>query len=272
MEDFVVATDAPLLRVERAVLLRGSRRILDIDRLEIAEGEHTVILGPNGSGKSSLMKLIAGLHYPLARESPVVAVFGRERWDVFALRLHLGIVSPELQQTFVADSHLIGLDAVISGYFASQGLFRNHRVTDEMLDRAWESLGLMDALDLAEKPLEQMSTGEARRILIARALVSGPRALLLDEPTTGLDLAASRHFLETLRRLAQNGTTLLLVTHHVDEILPEIDRVVLLKDGKVFRDGRKSEILTSETLTALFGIPIRIARHGAYYSADIAGG
>jgi iron complex transport system ATP-binding protein len=271
MQDFFVDDRAPLLEIRNAAILRSGRRILDIDSLRIAQGEHTAILGPNGSGKSSLMKMIAGLHYPLASEEPVVSVFGRSRWDVFELRSHLGIVSSDLHHTFVSDASLHGRDAVLSGFFASQGLFRNHQVTGEMQERASETLRLVEAEHLAAKPLEQMSTGEARRILIARALVSGPRALLLDEPTTGLDLAAARRFLETLRRLAHQGTTILLVTHHVEEVLPEIGRVVLLKDGKVHRDGPKVDVLTSETIASLFDAPVAIARHGDYYAADIMG-
>ena len=271
MQDNEIDEHAPLLDIRNAVLLRGDRRILDVRSLQIGRGEHTAILGPNGSGKSSLMKLIAGLHYPLAREQPVVAVFGRKRWDVFALRSHLGIISSELHQSFVSDPGLTGREAVLSGFFASQGLFRNHHVTGEMHERADASLGLVDASHLAAKPLEHMSTGEARRILIARALVSDPQALLLDEPTTGLDLAAARRFLETLRRLAHQGTTILLVTHHVDEILPEIGRVVLLKEGKIFRDGPTRDLLTSNTITELFEARVTISRHGEYYSADITG-
>ena len=271
MQDFVVDDGAPLLHLENAVLLRGSRRILDIDSLTIAQGEHTAILGPNGSGKSSLMKLIAQIHYPLARENPKVSVFGRERWDVFDLRSHLGIVSADLHHTFIADPSLRGREAVLSGFFASQGLYRNHHVTLEMERRAGETLHLVEAEHLADKPLEQMSTGEARRILIARALVAGPRALLLDEPTTGLDLSAARRFLETLRKLARYGATILLITHHVDEILPEIGRVVLLKDGCVYRDGAKADVLTSDVMSSLFDAPIAMSRHGEYYSADITG-
>jgi len=271
MQDFTIDEHAPLLNIRNAALLRGDRRILDIQSLQIARGEHTAILGPNGSGKSSLMKLIAGLHYPLAREQPVVAVFGRERWDVFELRSHMGIISSELHQSFVSDPSLTGREAVLSGFFSSQGLFRNHHVTGEMHDRADEALRLVEASQLAAKPMEHMSTGEARRILIARALVSNPQALLLDEPTTGLDLAAARRFLETLRRLASQGTTILLVTHHIDEILPEIGRVVLLKEGKVFQDGPTADLLTSATISELFDAPVGISRHGDYYSADITG-
>lgn len=138
-----------------------------------------------------------------------------------------------------------------------------------MQTAAHQALASVEALHLADKPLSQMSTGEARRILIARALVHSPRALLLDEPTAGLDLAAAHHFLASLRSLAQTGTTVLLVTHHVNEILPEINRVILLQSGTVFFDGPKAEALTSARLSALYQSPITVTRSGGYYSAAV---
>lgn len=258
-----------LLKIDRATLVKGGTRILDDLSLTIALGEHTAIVGPNGSGKSSLIKLITRQHYPLAGEDgkPRITIFGRDRWDIFELRTLLGIVSADLHQTFVNDGALTGLEVILSGFFASQGLARHHAVTPAMRGRAREALDLMEAAALADKPMAQMSTGEARRILIARALVHDPRALLLDEPTTGLDLIARRRFLETLRRIAGRGTTLILVTHHVEEILPEIGRVVLMRDGAVFRDGSKRDVLTAQSLTALFDAPVQVREEAGYYTA-----
>ncbi len=263
----------PLLRIDHATLVKGGTRILDDLSLTVAEGQHTAIVGPNGSGKSSLIKLITRQHYPLAGEDgrPKIALFGRDRWDVFALRTLLGIVSADLHQTFVNDGALSGLEVILSGFFASQGLARHHAVTPIMRERARKALDLMEAAQLADKPMAQMSTGEARRILIARALVHDPRALLLDEPTTGLDLIARRRFLETLRRIAQQGKTIILVTHHVEEILPEIGRVVLMRGGAVFRDGPKESVLTAQNLTALFDAPVSVHTEAGYYAAGYKG-
>ena len=262
-----------LLSINDASVVRGGTRLLDGLNLEIAHGEHTAILGPNGSGKSTLIKMITRQIYPLARPdgAPVVTIFGHARWDVFQLRTRLGIVSADLHQAFAGDTARRGREAVLSGFFASQGLAGHHTVTSEMRRQADDVLTLLHAAQLADKPLAQMSTGEARRILIARALAPNPEALILDEPTAGLDLVARRRFAETLRHVAQRGTTIILVTHHVEEILPEIGRVVLLQNGRVFRDGPKSEVLTSEALSTTFGAPIRV-RAGAYYAAEMGSG
>jgi iron complex transport system ATP-binding protein len=156
---------------------------------------------------------------------------------------------------------------VLSGFFAGLGLARHNTVTPKMQKRALDALEQVEALSLAEKPLDRMSTGEVRRVLIARALVNDPRALLLDEPTTGLDIAACRRFLETLRGLAQRGRTILLVTHHVEEIIPEIESVVLIQEGRVFQEGTKSEVLTSRNLSELFGARITVRESGGYFGA-----
>jgi iron complex transport system ATP-binding protein len=261
-----------LLELHEATVIKGAdRRVLDGLSLRIDEGEHTAIIGPNGSGKSSLIKLIAYQHYPLVRRTgpPPLQVFGRERWNVFELRRHIGIVSGELHQAFIGGGSYgrsRGLEAVASGFFASQGLFDHQEISDAMWEQAYAALDLMDATQLAEKPIEEMSTGEARRTLIARALVTEPRALLLDEPTTGLDLAAQQRFLQTLRKVAAAGKTIILITHHIEEIIPEIERVILLQEGRIFRDGSKSNVLTGALLSELFGAAIALegAANGFY--------
>lgn len=263
---------APLLKIEGATVVKGDVRILDSLSLEIAPGEHTAILGPNGSGKSSLIKLLTRQYYPPVGEDgrPKVTIFGRDRWDIFELRALMGIVSADLHQTFVEDGGLRALEVVLSGFFASQGLAQHHAVTPAQRDRAQEALRLVEAVHLSDKPMVQMSTGEARRVLIARALVPAPRALLLDEPTTGLDLIARRRFLETLRRIAQHGKTIILVTHHVEEILPEIRRVILMQAGRVFRDGQTQDVLTSSDLTALFQARVSVRECDGWYAAEVA--
>jgi iron complex transport system ATP-binding protein len=264
-------TSAPLLDIHEASVMRGDRLILDQLSLCLAIGQHTAILGANGSGKSTLIRLIARQLYPLARGDgkPIIRVFGRDRWSVSELRSLIGIVSPALQLDYTSDSPLEVFDAVVSSFFAARGLGLDHEVTPLMRDRSHEALALMEASPLIGREMASLSTGEARRVLIARALVHRPRALLLDEPCAGLDPASRRRFLESLRQLARHGTTLLLVTHHVEEILPEIDHVLLLREGRVLREGSKASVLTDEALTTAFGLPMRVGRQGEYYSADV---
>jgi iron complex transport system ATP-binding protein len=261
-----------LLSLRHATVLRGGRPALKDLSFEIPEGEHTAILGPNGSGKSSLMRLLTRQDYALQSqpEASPVRILGRDRWDLFELRAQLGIVSADLHQAFLAADAgglCSGLDVVLSGFFASQGVFSHQQVLPEMRRRAEAALAQVGATHLAAKRFEELSTGEARRVLIARALVRDPRALLLDEPTTGLDLVARHHFLNTLEELARRGKTILLVTHHIEEILPQIQRVILLQEGRVFLDGPKESVLTSAHLSALYGATVTIQQHGGYYLA-----
>ncbi len=264
----------PLLQLADATVVLGGTRVLDRLTLAIATGEHTAILGPNGAGKSTFIKLLTLQQYPLAVEHgpPPIRVFGRDRWDVFTLRSQLGIVSADLHDRFVqgnSNGTITGVEAVVSGFFASQGVFAHQRVTGAMRRQAADALERVGAEHLAVKTLDTMSTGEARRVLIARALVHEPHALVLDEPTRGLDLVARHAFLERVRAIAQEGTTILLVTHHVDEIIPEIDRVVLLKGGRVAADGTKAEVLTAARLGDAFEARVIVTQADRYYHVRV---
>jgi iron complex transport system ATP-binding protein len=272
LEGITTSKEAPLLEMQGATVVKNGRRILDDINLEIRQGEHTVILGPNGAGKSSLIRLITRLDYPLAHAdgTPPLRIFGESLWNVFELRALMGIISEELQVSFINRSmpgRTRGLDVVLSGFFATYGLFPHQIVTETMRERADEALALMEATPLAQAYIETMSTGEARRLMIARALVSDPRALMLDEPTAGLDLPARQRFLGTLQNIAQHGKIIIIVTHRVEEIFPEINRVILLKQGRVLLDGKKVDVLTSQHLSALFEAPITVHKHHGYYSA-----
>jgi iron complex transport system ATP-binding protein len=264
----------PLIEIVDASVVLGGVRVLDGLTLTIRDGEHTAILGPNGAGKSTLMKLLTLQLYPLAPSSGVspVQIFGRSRWDVFELRSQLGIVSADLHDRFVhgnSSGVITGQDAVLSGFFASQGLFARHRVDDGMRRRATAALEDVGAGHLAGKTLDTMSTGEARRVLIARALAHKPKALVLDEPARGLDVVAQHHFMERVRDVARRGTTIVLVTHHADEIIPEIDRVVLLKGGRVAADGSKAAVLTAPGLSRAFGATVAVDVANGHYRVRV---
>ncbi|ESQ84627.1 ABC transporter ATP-binding protein [Asticcacaulis benevestitus] len=260
-------TAPPLLTIRNAHVVRGQRVLLDGLSLTLNTGQHTAILGPNGSGKSTLVKLITRQLYPLA--GGYVSLFGHARWNVTDLRSLMGIVSSSIQLDFDAHPPLEVFDCVVSGFFAARGLWKQHAVSDDMRARSREALEQTGASHLIGRDMSSLSTGEARRVLIARALVHRPKALLLDEPCAGLDPAARRVFLEGLRRLAQGGTTLILVTHHIEEILPEIGHIVMLRDGRVLHEGDKSALLDSAHLTELFDMPVEVQPHGAWFGASV---
>ena len=262
----------PVLELTDATVVRDGRRILDGLTLTIGVGEHTAIVGPNGAGKSFLLRLLTHEDRALlpADGVPPVRVFGSNSWDVFELRSQLGIVSADLHQRFVAgnsEGRITGEAAVLSAFLASDGILRYGVVTDDMRRRAAEALARMGAAHLARRWLDEVSSGEARRVLLARALVTSPRALVLDEPTTGLDLVARHDFMERIRQIAREGTTVILITHHIDEIIPEIERVVLLREGRVTAAGPKRSVLTAERLSALFNAPIALEENEGYYYA-----
>ena len=246
------------LELRSVNVARGDRIVLHDVNLTIRAGEHVAILGPNGCGKSTLILTITCQIYPIVQPGMRVGIFGRDRWDLTQLRKHFGVVGTDLpgERTAVTT----GLDAVIAGFFSASTLWPNLHVTEEMRDRATEALARIEASHLAAQLVGEMSAGEKRRILIARALVHRPRQLLLDEPSNALDLAAQRELRDTLRRLAAEGTGLVLVTHHLGDILPEIDRVILMRGGRIVGDGPRTELLTAPRLSDLFNTPVRIGR------------
>jgi len=244
---------------------RNERMALNGLNLTINAGEHVAILGPNGSGKSTLIKLVTRECYPLTRPGTRLRILGRQNWNIFELRSHLGIVSNDLMARSTRD--ITGRELVLSGFFGSIGIWPNHQVMPEMEEAAEAAMARLDASRLANRWLDELSSGEARRLLIARALIHNPETLLLDEPTTSLDLAAQREMREHLRALAASGVGLLLVTHHLEEIVPEIERVVLLRNGRVDGDGAKAEMLTSERLSSLFGVAVEVTEGFGFYRA-----
>ena len=253
----------PLLDLQHIRVMRGQKIALDDFSLRIGADEHVAILGPNGCGKSTLIKTITRECYPVAQENSSMAILGQERWDVFDLRALLGIVSNDLMLSCTGDAS--GRDVVLSGFFSSIRIFPHHTVDPRHRELADAALAQLNVSHLAERPVCQMSSGEARRVLIARALVHNPRALLFDEPCNSLDLSAQQSLRQTMRALANSGIGIVLVTHELGDIIPEIERVVLMSRGHIVADGPKDEILQVERLGAVFGVPVEIARRDGYY-------
>lgn len=254
-----------LLDLQNVFVQRGERFALDGLSLSVRSGEHVAILGPNGSGKSTLIKTITRECYPLRRPETRLRIAGQENWNIFELRSQLGLVSNDLMARCTRD--ITGRELVLSGFFGSIGIWPNHHVTAEMEQKAADAMARVEAAHLAERWLDELSSGEARRLLIARSMIHEPSTLLLDEPTTSLDLVALREVRTHLRSLAQSGVGLLLVTHHLDDIIPEIDRVVLIRQGQVYADGPKDDVLTEENLSALFGLSVSVEKRGNFYHA-----
>jgi len=256
-------TTPPLLDSHNLRVMRGQKIALDGFNLRIGAEEHVAILGPNGCGKSTLIKTITRECYPVVRDDSWMKLLGHESWDVFKLREHLGIVSNDLMLSCTGEAS--GRDVVLSGFFSSTAIWPNHTVDPEKIKLADAVLAELKISHLADRAVCEMSSGEARRVLIARALVHKPRALLFDEPCNSLDLSAQQSLRQTMRSLADSGTAIILVTHELADIVPEIQRVVLLSRGRVVADGPKEEILQVERLAALFGIKVEMARRDGHY-------
>ncbi len=266
MTDSAHPSPPPLVEFRNVSVVRDGHRLLDSVSLTIREGEHIAILGPNGAGKSSLIRAIPREYYPSAGGAGVIFRFrGRDTWDAFDLRSHIGLVSGDLQQTFTR--RISGREVVLSGFFSSVGLFLSHEVTPGMERKADEILEFLEVAHLADRSMTEISSGEGRRLLIGRALVHDPGTLVLDEPTNSLDLAALHTFRGTLRKIAQSGTGIILVTHNLHDIIPEISRVILMRDGAVRMDGKKAEVLTDEAVGDLFRVPVCVREEDGYYYA-----
>ncbi|NBC65037.1 MAG: ATP-binding cassette domain-containing protein, partial [Bacteroidetes bacterium] len=199
-------------------------------------------------------------------------MFGKDHWILEELKSKLSIVSSDLQNSFLhntKEGHISGLDVVVTGFFSSLRLFPHQTISDEQYEKAKDALLLMNASHLAEKFLDEMSTGEVRRVLISRALVTNPEVLILDEPTTALDFVARHKFMDQIRKVIRSGTTLILVTHHIEEVIPEIERIVLLKDGRKAFDGSKKEILNSENLSKIYDHPVKLNGNNGLYKVHV---
>jgi len=255
---------APLVEFRNITVVHRKRTVLDSLTVTIQGGEHIAVLGPNGAGKTAFIRAITREYYPLVREGSYSRIWGRERWNVGDLRSALGIVSNDLQSVFSRD--FSGMEVIVSGFFDSVGLFLREPAPD-MIRKAEEIMEFLEISHLRDRTMTEMSTGEARRFLIARALIHEPRALVLDEPTNSLDLHALHKFRLIVRKIARSGTGVILVTHNLPDIIPEISRVILMKGGTIVKDGPKDKVLTDEAIGGLFDVPVSIRTDNGYYYA-----
>ena len=256
-----------LIDIHNATIWRGNSRVFSELNLTIARHEQVAIIGPNGCGKTTLLKTINRELYPVVSPDSHVRILGKDRWNVWELRKQIGVVSNDLHQRYTATTH--GLDVVVSGFHASIGIQGTlaRQVDATQVAAAREMLQQLEIPELASTQLRHMSSGQQRRCLLARSLIHQPETLILDEPTAGLDFAASFSYLKRIRQLASEGCSIVMVTHYLNEIPPEIDRVVLLQAGRVVADGPKREILCAATLSAAYETPIRVAEVDGYFLA-----
>lgn len=254
----------PLIRLRDAIVRRKGKNILEVDSFELQPGENIALLGPNGAGKSTFIRLITREVFPLHRDDPPVLFRGNERTTLQETKEVLGVVSSTMQDQITV--HLPAYEIVAGGLFGSLGIPKMHRVTSESHQRILDVMEMLGVLDLAKRDIKTLSTGQARRILLARALIHDPEVLVFDEPTTGLDPEGMYYVRKSMRDLVEQGKSIILVTHYPEDIIPEISRVVMIKEGKLFADGRKEELLTSECMSKLFEVPLRIIEQDGYFS------
>jgi iron complex transport system ATP-binding protein len=249
------------LDVERdAQILRGIE-------WTVAHGEHWVILGANGSGKTSLLSTLTGYMPPTAGTIEVLGeTYGRSDWR--DLRRRIGICSSSIHH--LMEGHEPALSAVISGRHAMVGMWGEIRMDERR--QALKILRQVEAEGIRDRAWRFLSQGERQRVLIGRALMARPELLILDEPCAGLDPVAREHFVQFLERLARSkgAPTLVLVTHHVEEIMPAFSHVLILKNGAVLAAGPKGKILTSGTLARAFRAPVRLRHHRGRYSLAVS--
>jgi iron complex transport system ATP-binding protein len=255
----------PILEVSGLHVVRGATTILREVNWRVQRGEHWAILGSNGSGKTSLLKSINGY---LSPTGGTIALLGRRygETDWRELRLEIGLVTSALQASIPGAEP--ALETVVSGKFAQLDLWANPSRADWAEARRW--LRFVGGSPLAQREWIYLSQGERQRVLIARALMARPRLLILDEPCAGLDPVAREEFLRFLEALARKrgGPALVLVTHHVEEIMPAFTHALLLRGGTVFASGPKLRAVTSRTLSATFGAPVRVrCQHGRFQAS-----
>ncbi|MBS0156503.1 MAG: ATP-binding cassette domain-containing protein [Nitrospira sp.] len=254
-----------MVEIRHATVYRGDTCVFSDFSFSLREGEHAVILGPNGAGKSTLLKLLSGEVHAMSKDETRWALFGEERWNVWDVRKQIGIVSHDLQRDYLICAE--GLNVILSGFYASNDIYAYQEFSKTQKTRAYEVMQELGVMDLSGRRFGHLSTGEQRRFLLGRALVHDPPVLVFDEPTSGLDPKACFHYLDLLRSQISKGKTLLLVTHHLHEIPPEIGRVIFLKAGKIVADGAKSTLLTSDQISRLFDSKMTLVQANGWYQA-----
>ncbi|NLE16294.1 MAG: ATP-binding cassette domain-containing protein [Spirochaetales bacterium] len=257
--------DECIIQLEHATVRRAGVPILDDVSFQVRRNEHVAIIGPNGAGKSTLVQLLSEEIHPLYSPRTKRILFGKAKWEVLSLRAHLGIVSQSLQ--YLCNSSYKGWEIVVSGFFSSIGLDFHHHCTEQHMQKMEEVMHRYDAWHLRDKQMNRMSSGEARRILLARANVHDPQVMLLDEAVSNLDFPSRSQYRSTLEQLDREGKTIILATHELSEIIPAINRIVVMQHGKIVADGSKQEVLNERLLSEVYQTRVFIDEREGLYSA-----
>ena len=258
------AQGTPLFQIHDASVVRGGKTILHVADFSLAEGEHVALLGPNGAGKSTFIQLLTREVFPLWREEPPVLFRGQARPQLADIKRTLGIVSSTMHDQVRV--HLPVIDIVVGGIFGTLGVPLRGKVGEKDRALALDALGRLGIAELADRDVMTLSTGQVRRVLVARELVRDPQVLIFDEPCTGLDPQGMYHVRQTMGTLAAEGRSVVLVTHYPEDIIPEIRRVLLIKDAEVFADGPKEELLRGSVMSDLFDVPLVVGEDQGWYS------
>ncbi|MCI6981571.1 MAG: ATP-binding cassette domain-containing protein [Akkermansia muciniphila] len=256
-----------VIHIENATVYLSGRRVLKDIRWQVERGGRYFILGANGAGKTTLVRMLLGYAWPLF--GATVEVLGKRFGGVNLqeLRRHIAWVSP-LMHRWLGDRDWTGREMVLSGPDATIGLFRTPTEAEEA--RAAELMESLRATDLMERPVSVMSSGEQVKVLIARALMTNPELMILDEPSVFLDIAGREFLLRTIADLAaaRPELTLVFITQRIEDILPEFTRGMILREGEILADGPREEVLTEPLLNEAFGMNIRLipGRNGRLWS------
>lgn len=254
-----------LINIKHASIKRNDKLIVEDLNFEINKGEHVAVIGPNGAGKSTLFKICCMEMHPLWSEDLELNRFGESRITKEKLRQKMGVVSKELLE--ICSSSYVARDIIAGGMFSSIGLDFHHQITDNMWSKIDSTISKYNCTKLQSKKMKDLSTGEAQKVLLARALVLNPELLLLDEAANGLDFPSRSIYRNTIDTVIKQGTTVVLITHDLSQVLPSINKIVFMKNGKIIETGNKENMLTEEKLSKLYNKDVYIDKRNGLYSA-----
>lgn len=254
-----------ILDIANASVRRAGKTILDNVSFSLEEGVHTAIIGPNGAGKSTLMGVMCKNVHPLAKDDYSYSLFGRPRWSVSDIRKVVGHVSQA--DSLLANTTYTVFEIVVSALYSAIGLDFHIELSPSDIQKADRQIEKVGLERLRNKAVNTLSSGERAKALIARSAVNDPPLMLLDEAGNALDFPSRAGFRHTISRYAREGKTIVMVTHELSEIIEEVRRIVVMKDGRIVADGPKDEILNESLLSDVYGQKVYIDRRGSLYSA-----